>query len=474
MFAFNDATVVLLFPFFPISGILSMVLPLRGNRLDPTTIALLKIGSASILASLAGYAWIKREKMASFLLLLLTTVATAMTCLLALSSVPLSDDAVTFLPPTISWSIVLLLSAIVLILSHICRHRGSMSIGMELGTFVSIVCLLAAAWSWRHPLAKYVGEFQEGFAHAQANGRWGYVDRQGTFVIRPQFWSARGFSEGLAEVSPDCGEGQKSCRGYINKEGKLIFSIAAEDATQFRQGLAAVKMNGKYGYINPNGSFVIFPRFDEAFPFSEELALVISEGLRGYINTKGDQEIPFLFAQAQSFSEGLAAAQLKADQKALASNFGYIDKTGKFHISPKYDYASKFREGVARVEVAGRTVFIDKNGQTLFRAEFEDVNDFSEGLARVRKGKKFGFINQQGRVAIEFRFDYARDFSEERASVGFSDGPHGYVDKLGVFHVPPRSRFAWVRDLREWIQREHNVPESLSKAHPEIHRVPTS
>jgi hypothetical protein len=31
MFAFNDATVVLLFPFFPISGILSMVLPLRGK-----------------------------------------------------------------------------------------------------------------------------------------------------------------------------------------------------------------------------------------------------------------------------------------------------------------------------------------------------------------------------------------------------------------------------------------------------------
>lgn len=463
-FAFNDPTVVFLFPYFPVGGILSLVPSFWDSRAYPTIGALWKIASASTLASLAAYAWVRRQRMAISVLLLLTLIAIAMTGLLAFSGLHVSNDYVTLLPPAISWGIVLILSALVLILSHICRYRGAISVGMEVTTFVSTICLVCAAWGWRHPLVKYVGNFREGVACAEASGRWGFVDRQGRWVIRPQFYDAEGFSEGLAEVLVPCSEGRESCRGYINKQGALVFSIPAQRATPFKEGLAAVQIKGKYGYVSLNGSFVISPQFDEAFQFSEGLGLVVSEGLLGYINQNGDLVIPFLFAQAQSFSEGLAAVQVKPDQNGVTSKFGYIDKTGRFHISPKYSYASKFREGVARVQVAGRSEFIDRNGQTLFQTEFEDVNDFSEGLARVRKGKKFGFIDQQGRMVIEFRFDFARDFSEGLAYVGFHDGVQGYVDKVGDFRVPQRSPFDWLTNIRARIQRGVSDIEAASRS----------
>jgi len=54
MFAFNDPTVVLSFPFFAVAGILSMVLFLWDSRPDPAIITVFKFASASILATWQG------------------------------------------------------------------------------------------------------------------------------------------------------------------------------------------------------------------------------------------------------------------------------------------------------------------------------------------------------------------------------------------------------------------------------------
>jgi len=113
---------------------------------------------------------VKQHKMSLVVLLLLTAVAVAMTGLFTLSGLHVSNDYVTLLPPAVSWGIVLILSALVLILSHICRCKGASSVGVEVTTFVSTICLLCAAWGWRYPLVKYVGNFREGVACAEANG----------------------------------------------------------------------------------------------------------------------------------------------------------------------------------------------------------------------------------------------------------------------------------------------------------------
>lgn len=46
----------------------------------------------------------------------------------------------------------------------------------------------------------YLENFSEGLAVARANGKYGYVNTHGEWVIAPQFSNARSFSDGLAAV----------------------------------------------------------------------------------------------------------------------------------------------------------------------------------------------------------------------------------------------------------------------------------
>jgi len=43
--------------------------------------------------------------------------------------------------------------------------------------------------------------------------------------------------------------------------------------------------------------------------------------------------------------------------------YGYIDKTGKIVIEPKFDNAWSFSEGLARVKIDDKDGYIDKTGK---------------------------------------------------------------------------------------------------------------
>jgi hypothetical protein len=48
----------------------------------------------------------------------------------------------------------------------------------------------------------------------------------------------------------------------------LVLSHATISST-FYEGLAVVRIGGKWGYIDRTGKYVINPQFDSAFPFFE-------------------------------------------------------------------------------------------------------------------------------------------------------------------------------------------------------------
>ena len=154
------------------------------------------------------------------------------------------------------------------------------------------------------------------YRHKGDNGRWGYVDEDGDWVIKPRYTdAAEDFCEGLALVRLD----EKS--GFIDQTGKEVVPCIYDYAWDFCEGFARVELDDKRGYIKPDGSWLVKPKFDDAEDFSEGFAAVKLDGKWGYIKSDGKWLVKPRFYDAGPFEYGIAVVE--------DDDFYVIDKTGK-------------------------------------------------------------------------------------------------------------------------------------------------
>jgi hypothetical protein len=180
---------------------------------------------------------------------------------------------------------------------------------------------------------------------------------------------------------------------------------------------------------------------------NDSLFAVTINGKQGFIDKTGKIIIEPKFLQCgfqTRFIDGLAVICTKESDKA-----GFIDKAGKIVIEQKFNSARNFSEGLATVyfgEFAmhrgyDKAGFIDKTGKVVVEPIYDDVMDFSEGLAVVRKDGKSGFIDKTGKIVISLQFDYAFSFSEGLANI-FVNGKYGFIDKTGKIVIEPQFTYA--------------------------------
>ena len=187
--------------------------------------------------------------------------------------------------------------------------------------------------------------------------------------------------------------------GYVNKKGEVIIKPTFYEAKDFFDGLAAVKISGKWGYIDKTGKIIIEPLFDCAYPFLEGLARVGIGGAErgingsyikklGYIDKTGKMVIEPQFEIADGFSEGLAAVAIKDMSSGKWEGFykyGYIDKSGKFIIKPQFINAYEFNDGLALIETKSEYGYIDKTGKFVIKPQYNYAYSFKNGVATVGK-----------------------------------------------------------------------------------------
>lgn len=113
--------------------------------------------------------------------------------------------------------------------------------------------------------------------------------------------------------------------GYIKdfpiseKDKDEIFRY--EDGHSFVDGLAAVKINGKWGYINKHCNIKIDCIYDDVYSFSEGYAFVKSNRKWAFIDKNGKLQTPFIYDEVRSFSDGMAAVR-------IGDWWGYVNKYG--------------------------------------------------------------------------------------------------------------------------------------------------
>lgn len=256
--------------------------------------------------------------------------------------------------------------------------------------------------------------FQEELAKITLDNQIGFIDKTGKLLFKVTYpggttFEVSNFSEGLAAVKIDF---EKT--GFIDKTGKFVIEPQPYSVSAFNSGLAIINVNGKYGYIDKTGKIVIEPQFIQAQAFSEGLAAVVVREdnipMWGYIDTTGKIVITPQYYYPQKFSEGLA-------QVNSWENSGYIDKTGKFVISRSQipiasgEYISElgsFSSGLALVRVNNKFGYIDKKGKWIIKPELTNALSFKDGMARVNVAgywKKLVGYDSSAIPIIEYFFE---------------------------------------------------------------------
>lgn len=188
-------------------------------------------------------------------------------------------------------------------------------------------------------------DFSEGLAGVQVADLWGFIDRDGKWVIPPQYLEVGTFSEGRAAVLTRAG-----CV-YIDRAGKRVFNGVFTAATAFRNGRARIiPLKGTtWGMIDAKGNIVLEPIFadlgdlaDGVIPFAKTTGSY-PEKLWGLLDAEGREIVAPRFREISTFSEGVGAAE-ESSRRA-----GFIDATGAWIFEPEYDQTWSFRGGFARV-----------------------------------------------------------------------------------------------------------------------------
>lgn len=171
-------------------------------------------------------------------------------------------------------------------------------------------------------------EDNSGLMGAKRNGKWGYMDIEGNWIIEPQWDFAAGFSEGFGFVS------EKEVDFFVDKTGKQLGNNKFSSGHSFSEGIAGVSPidSELWGYIDRKGEYIIKPQFIFVEPFSEGFAAVYTKrysedkkyGSGGYINHNGEFQIKLKnINQLLPFENGLAFVRAKEKE-------GYINKKGEW------------------------------------------------------------------------------------------------------------------------------------------------
>ena len=121
--------------------------------------------------------------------------------------------------------------------------------------------------------------------------------------------------------------------------GQIAIPCSFENVDSFSEGLARIKLNGKYGFINTIGEVVIPYSFEEVDSFSDGLAKIKLNDKYGFINKIGETVIPCSFEDVGWFSKGFALVYNSSEiygfdilsrrrTMEISSCVGYINKQG--------------------------------------------------------------------------------------------------------------------------------------------------
>lgn len=230
--------------------------------------------------------------------------------------------------------------------------------------------------------------------------------------------------------------------GYINKDGTFIIKPQYDNAMDFQDnGLAIVDKGNLSGIIDRNGRFIVPLKYSSITQFSEGRAAVIDDSGFRVIDLSGEVITPKSYSYIGTFHNGRVIFNNISEQGLLL--YGYLDRNGSEIIPMQFMSANDFKDGQALVQIKdNQFALIGLKGEILYTYNYASVNNPGDGLLsfQIDTNSKYGYIDMQGNIVIQPQYSVALPFDKERAVVNTSvdiSNKYGLIDLNGKFIIEP-------------------------------------
>ncbi|XDD49668.1 WG repeat-containing protein [Leptospira sp. WS92.C1] len=333
-------------------------------------------------------------------------------------------------------------------------------------------------------------------APAKKQGKWGYVDISGNWIVPPLYEEALHFDQnGLASVRKD------GKWGKVDLQNRIVVPIQFDKNFYFFNGIAIVLENGKYGLIDTSGRILEEPIYQEIVARKFSIPTGSDPGYIVKINDKwglkepgkeflippiyeellyprnGALELPHrnikeidgkIYVYQLEGKYGLIQGDgfrltepvyTMIDWQFGRNGFsfwkdgreGWLHFTGKEIAPPNYDIVREINlyDSVEKttgfllsVNRRGLWALMDEKGQLLTEFQYEKIDSyFLDGLAKAKRNGKWGVLDSSGRERSEFIYEnldvYAKNVDSKRFIKIQLGGKYGAMDEEGKVYVSP-------------------------------------
>lgn len=143
---------------------------------------------------------------------------------------------------------------------------------------------------------------------------------------------------------------------YIDKDDRQVVPGSFLEAGDFAENRAVVRIAEGYGLIDIDGRWIVKPELDDLeWDCNNNVAIATLDGVSWLVGRGGERICNADYEQIMSCSDGLLAVRSNG-------RYGFLRRDGSVAIEPKFDDASSFCDGMARVRIGTEQFVIDIDG----------------------------------------------------------------------------------------------------------------
>ncbi|MBH1940676.1 WG repeat-containing protein [Mobilitalea sibirica] len=251
----------------------------------------------------------------------------------------------------------------------------------------------------------YIANLFPAYEATEEGNKYGYINREGTFVIPPTYDGAGDFMEDLAVVYND------ETFQVINEQGKVIFENEYMIYDYHNGAAKFIKMiNDRYmyGFINTEGKVIIEPIYTNALDFTQDhIAIVSKDGENFFTVDKTGTKVSDTEKEAyynyQEYKDGYQV--INGDNY---NSYQVVDEQNNIIIGPVIGEIYNLGKGLFAVRrqsldefdipVKEPMAIFNKDGEQLSDYIHYDINEYQGDLASASDDKYTYFIDTKGNI----------------------------------------------------------------------------